>query len=186
MLLGFLAFLYTEGRKGVRHGQLWRDNIYLSHEIASPAVYGIFRPQIMMPAKYGEKEIAEITYILAHENTHIRRMDNLWRLLGFITACVYWFNPLSWLFLKLFLEDMELACDEKVLGSLDEKEKKAYASALVDCAEAGTAFVSAFGGAKIHKRIYHILSYKKISVFSTVCFIILAAAIACALLTNGV
>ena len=84
------------------------------------------------------------------------------------------------------MEDMELSCDEKVLGGLDEREKKAYAAALVDCAESRTVFASAFGGAKIHQRIRHILSYKKLSLFSALCFIVLAAAIAYALLTNGI
>lgn len=181
--LGILAFLYVGAIKELGNTMEWRDNIWLSERIASPAVYGIFRPRIVMPAEYKDKEA---TYILAHEKTHIRRLDNLWRLLGFVTACVHWFNPFSWLFLKLFLEDMELSCDERVLRGFDEKERKAYAAALVDCAEGGNALASAFGGAKIHKRIYRILSYKKISVFSGVCFAVLAAAVVWALLTNGV
>lgn len=183
VFLGILAFLYVREKGELRHTVYWRDNIRLSEQMVSPVVYGIFRPRIIVPAEYQDKEMR---YILAHEKAHIRRLDNLWRLLGFVTACVHWFNPFSWLFLKLFLEDMELSCDERVLKDLDEKERKAYAAALVDCAEGGNALASAFGGAKIHKRIYRILSYKKLSVFSGVCFIALAAAIIWALLTNGI
>ena len=52
---------------------------------------------------------------------------------SFVTATVHWFNPLSWFFLKKFLEETELACDEQVLGQV--KMRKRHATALVDCAE---------------------------------------------------
>ena len=203
VLFGILIFLYVGSKReacrgerlelpddGVIAGDKWeaccdgrfRGNIRLSEEIDSPAVYGILHPQIVIPASYREKEL---TYILAHENVHISRRDNLWRLAAFATACLHWFNPFAWLFLKLFLEDMELACDEKVLAGLGEHEKKAYALALVECATDTPLFASAFGGAKLHKRICHILSYKKMSIFSAVCFALLAAGIAFTLLTNG-
>jgi len=64
---------------------------------------------------------------------------------------------LIWLFLKKFLEDTELACDEQVLANCGEDEKKAYAMALVDCAESMGVFASPFGGAKIRVRIDRIL-----------------------------
>lgn len=179
---GILILLYTVSQKELRRTLCWYDNIRLSERTESPRVYGIFRPQILLPAEFKEKEI---TYILAHEKAHIRRMDNLWRLLGFITACVHWFNPFSWLFLKLFLEDMEFSCDETVLKSLNEKDRRAYAEALVDCAEDVSVFASAFGGAGIRNRICRILSYKKISVFAAVCFAFLIAGVAYTLLTNG-
>lgn len=183
VFLGILAFLYVGVKRELRHTIHWQDNIWLSEQAVTPAVYGIFRPRIVVPATYKDKEMR---YILAHEKAHIRRLDNLWRILGFVTACVHWFNPFSWLFLKLFLEDIEFSCDERVIRGLDKEERKAYASALVDCVEGNNALASAFGGSKIHRRIYQILSYKKISVFSAVCFVVLAAAVACALLTNGV
>jgi len=41
---------------------------------------------------------------------------------------------------KKFLEDTELACDEQVLANCGEDEKKAYAMALVDCAESMGVF----------------------------------------------
>lgn len=211
-LFGILIFLYVDSKKKVCQGEVlthghcadgdytvgggtadgtdrscrngrFRETIRLSGEVASPAVYGILHPQIVLPESYRDKDL---TYILAHENVHIRRLDNVWRLAAAATACLHWFNPLAWLFLKLFLEDMELACDEQALAGLGEKEKKAYALALVECAADRSLFASAFGGANLHKRVRSILSYKKISFFSALCFAALAAGIACALLTNGV
>lgn len=182
VFLGMLCFLYVSSLKELRHTTCRQDNILISETTESPRVYGIFRPQILLPEKYEDKDI---TYVLAHEKAHIRRKDNLWRLLGFITACVHWFNPFSWLFLKLFLEDMEFSCDETVLRDLDETKRRAYAGALVDCAEDISIFASAFGGAGLGKRVRRILSYKRVSLFATVCFVLLGLGIAYALLTNG-
>lgn len=178
--------LQNDGAEGIRdacRSGRPMEIVRFSDRVSSPAVYGIFHPIIVIPTSYRKKKL---TYILAHENVHIKRCDNLWRLAAFATACLHWFNPFVWLFLKLFLEDMELSCDEKALAGLGEDEKKAYALSLVECAADTSLFASAFGGANLHKRICHILSYRRISVFSIICFTVLAAVIAYALLTNGI
>jgi hypothetical protein len=54
------------------------QNIFLSERVQSPAVYGIIRPRIILPAYYAG---IELKYVLQHERTHIRRCDNLWRLI---------------------------------------------------------------------------------------------------------
>ena len=120
-----------------------------------------------------------------HERTHIGRLDNLWRVVEIITCCIHWFNPFVWLFLKRFFEDMELSCDEKVLRKYHPDRKTDYARALIECESKKTVFASAFGGAKTRVRIENILSYKKLSIFSTICLTALIAAIAVTLLTNA-
>lgn len=178
--IGILYFVTKAELKGAKH---IKDNVYLSDKITSPAVYGIIRPKIILPSAFEEKELK---YILAHEKTHIKNGDNLLRMVAFVTAAVHWFNPLSWLFLRSFLADAELYCDEKLISKYDEDEKKAYAISLLECAESKNIFASAFGGAKIRIRFDSILSYKRLSLFSLICFIALAFAIAFVLLTNAV
>lgn len=177
-----LVILYCITKAELRDAFHMRDNIYCSDKITSPAVYGIFRPRIILPLNI-EKE--ELTYILAHENAHIKNADNLWRMIAFITTALHWFNPFAWVFLKNFLGEIELACDERVLAKYGEDEKKSYAMALVNVADNKNIFASAFGGAKIKVRIDNILSYKKLSFFSTLCFIVLILIIAYLLLTNA-
>ncbi|GAE88344.1 M56 family metallopeptidase [Acetivibrio straminisolvens] len=176
------SILYVVTKSELKDAGLLRDNIYVSDKITSPAIYGVFRPKIIVPKSY---ELRDLHYVVAHESAHIRRKDNLWRVIAVISASIHWFNPFVWLFLKKFLEDTELACDEKVLADCGEDEKKAYALALVDCAESTNVFVSPFGGAKIRVRIDRILSYKKLSIISVVSFIVFAAAIGYVLLTNA-
>jgi beta-lactamase regulating signal transducer with metallopeptidase domain len=106
--------------------------------------------------------------------------------IAIITACIHWFNPLVWIFLKDFFADMELACDTKAIKDLKEADKKSYASALLSCSAGKTFYASAFGGAKTRLRIENILSYKRLTLLSSICFAVLFVVIAVTVITNAV
>lgn len=156
------------------------DNIYLSDKVISPAVYGIISPKIILPVDSKDREL-----IILHEKTHIKRLDNLWRILAFMIAALHWFNPLSWIFLKKFLADIELSCDECVIKRLGTDRIKEYALALIESKKGTTVFASTFGGAKIRTRIENILSFKRLTGFSLIVFTVLLGVIFYALLTNA-
>ena len=177
-----LVILYTATKREMKDSECLYQNIFLSERVQSPAVYGIIRPRIILPAYYAG---IELKYVLQHERTHIRRCDNLWRLLGFLVAAVHWFNPLSWVFLKGFLTDMELACDEIAVSKYNDEDRKEYARSLLNCIQSKNVFASSFGGAKVRMRIENIFSYKHMTVVSAVCFAILIIAIIYILLTNA-
>ena len=145
-------------------------------------VLWIIRPRIILPFSYPEKDMK---YILLHEKTHIRRLDNLWRLFGFLAAAIHWFNPLSWVYLKVFLSDLELACDETAISKCSSEDRKEYAHTLLNCTQSKSVFVSAFGGAKVRTRIENILSQKPMTVVSSIGFAALVTAIIFSLLTNA-
>lgn len=177
-----IGVLYVTTKKEIKDAVLLEDNIFLSEKVTSPAVYGIFKPRIVLPASLAG---TDLKYIVGHEKTHIRRLDNLWRLLAFITAAVHWFNPLSWIFLKTFLADLELACDETAVSGYGPEERKDYARTLLSASQSRNVFVSAFGGAGIRTRIENILSYRKITAVSAVLFSIFILAVVYVLMTNG-
>lgn len=181
-LLAAMLSLYLATKADLKKARPLQGNIYIADGIPSPAVTGIFRQRILLPREY---DAQDLRFILMHENAHIKRKDNLRRIVAIATACVHWFNPLSWLFLKSFLESLELACDEAVLRRCGEKEKKAYAGTLLRCAESRSLCASAFGGAKVRVRIEHILAYKKLSAVSAAAFITLAVVVGYVLLTNA-
>ncbi len=106
-------------------------------------------------------------------------------MIAFCAAALHWFNPLAWVFLKLYLSDVELACDESVLSKLSEEDQKRYAHALLNAQKSRTVFASAFGGARLRTRIERIVSFRKMTVVSVVGFGILTCAIAYILLTNA-
>ncbi len=199
-LIGFLAIgltlgiLYFATLRELRDASHWWENIYFSWKITTPAVYGILRPRIVLPERYraicGERTAENLPagvceYVLLHEQTHMKCRDNLWRVLAFGLAAVHWFNPFAWIFLKQFLGDVEMACDERVLAKLSAAQAKEYAHSLLDCRESANVFVSAFGGAAIRTRIENIVSFRKLTWVSLVGFGVLLLAILGILLTNG-
>ena len=177
-----LAVTYFTTIYEIKDSTHLKDNIYLSEKIVSPAVYGIVKPKIILPVSYKDRDIE---FIILHEKTHIRSFDNLWRIIAFVIVAVHWFNPLSWLFLKGFLADLELSCDERVLTKIGYDRAKDYAASLLESKQGATVFASAFGGAKIRTRIENILSFKKLTWLSLTVFIALIGAIFYALLTNA-
>ncbi|MBQ8813268.1 MAG: peptidase M56 BlaR1 [Lachnospiraceae bacterium] len=193
VLAGVAIYLSTAAE--LKSAKRIRDRVYRSDKVTSPMVFGVIRPRILLPeipAIGAAGELTEVSgaedeqsYVLLHEQTHIRRMDNLWRMIAVLTCCLHWFNPLIWLFLKQFLADMELACDEKVISICGEEKRKEYASALLDYEEQKTLFASAFGGAGIRVRIKEILSYRRLTVISAIGFLVLLAVIVITLLTNA-
>lgn len=181
-ILLLLAVLYVTTLRELKDSEHFRENIYLSEKVTSPAVYGIIRPRIVLPITWADRDL---DLVLLHEQTHIHRGDNLWRMLGFVLVALHWFNPFSWIFLKMLLTDLELACDEGVLVKLGPDRRKEYALSLLDSKAGTNVFASAFGGAKIRMRIENILSFRKMTWVSLSAFLALAAAIFYVLLTNA-
>lgn len=176
------ALLYFLTKSELRSAEIIGINIYKSDRITAPAVYGIFHPRIIVPSAIAD---GDLDYIIRHEQVHISRRDNLFRVIAVISACIHWFNPFSWLFLKFFFIDMELACDEKVLRKLGKTQAKEYAHAILTCSSGKTLFASAFGGARTKVRIEKILSYKRLTVLSSLFFAALVTAVAVIIITNA-
>lgn len=181
-VLIFLAVLYFISYRQLRNSAYYRDNIYVGRGIDAPIVHGIFNPRILIPGDYAGKK--ELNYIILHETVHIKRHDNFLRLLALAVACVHWFNPMVWIFLKLFIEDMELTCDLKAIESLSFEERKQYAAALVDAGKDRQLFMPAFGRSGVRSRVLNVLSYKRLSVLAVICTAIFIAAIGAVLMTN--
>lgn len=194
-LLISLAILYVTTKREVRDAKPSGKGYYVSEKVQGPAVYGIRKPKIILPAVFFERQSSDGTlpfrddktlkYVLQHEKTHIRRGDNLWRMLGFFLAVAHWFNPLSWIFLKAFLADVEMACDEAAISKYEENDRKEYARTLLEYAQGKSLFVSAFGGAKVRTRIENILSYREMTILSSAGFVTLVIALLYVLLTNA-
>lgn len=181
-----VAIIYNLTRSELRKAQHFKDNIYVSDTVDTPMVFGVFRPKIIIPPKLN-KQSKELEYVLLHEQIHIRRHDNLFRLLGIITACIHWFNPLVWVFLKLFLKDMELTCDLKAVKHFSKDERKDYARVLVNLSFKDKVFVStAFGKTNVRVRVLNVINYKKMTVLAIIVSIFFVAAVTAALVTNPI
>ena len=184
VLLGLLSCLlaaHLASRRGLRAARQLQKGVYCSPNVTGPMVCGVFRPRILIPEAMAD---GDLTLILAHERAHIRRLDNLWRILAILIACVHWFNPAVWLMLRAFLREAEAACDESVVSRLDSQGRIAYARTLVDAAETRAALSSPLGGGRLRSRVSRILTYRRLTLASALIFLVLAAALAWALLSN--
>lgn len=166
-VLALLAYAFISSmhlHKKLKFASLDKDNIYLLDGIASPFVAGVIRPRIYLPYGLSEKERS---YILMHEQTHIRRGDPLFRVLAYLALTLHWFNPLVWLAFFLSGRDMEMSCDELVLRRLGMEIKCDYSNSLLAMAQGKglvTGIPLAFGEGDTGRRIKNVLRYKKATV----------------------
>lgn len=151
-------------RKAVRE----ENHIYVSSDINTPFILGLFRPRIYLPQMLSMQE-REI--ILAHEKSHISHLDYVSKPLAFFVLMLHWFNPVVWVSYFMFCRDVEIACDERVLAKMGKEHKKAYASVLLQCSVPRRLAVltpTAFGETAVKERIREILSYSKPSAAVTI------------------
>ena len=96
--------------------------IALSRNISSPAVFGVFRPVLVLPAATVHRLSQKRTeHILLHELAHIKRGDLLVNTFYMLLQIVYWFNPLLWLIRRRLQHIRELCCDATVARILKGK-----------------------------------------------------------------
>ncbi|MBQ1504147.1 MAG: hypothetical protein IIZ49_02025 [Oscillospiraceae bacterium] len=107
-----------------------KNRVYVSSAIASPCLFGLFRPAIYVTPE-AARDKAKLRHVLIHERTHIRHLDPVWTLLRAVCLIVYFFDPLVWLAAYLSEIDGELACDEGALAVLGEDERSAYGETLL-------------------------------------------------------
>ncbi|WP_455580573.1 M56 family metallopeptidase [Dysosmobacter sp.] len=161
-----------------------RDNIWVCDRIDSPFILGIFRPRIYMPSNMEE---AQAAYVIAHEQAHLNRRDHWWKPLGFFLLTVYWFNPLIWVAYILLSRDIELACDEKVVRSMEMADKQAYSEALLVCSVNRRMIAAcplAFGEVGVKARVKSVLNYKKPAFWVFVGSVIICVVVAVCFLTD--
>ena len=172
LLLGY-CILYYMARKELRKAKLVHHNIYQSSLVNVPMVVGILKPRIVLPAIM-EKHDKHLKYLIAHEKTHIRRKDNLWRLITIFITCIHWFNPFSWIILKYFFIDMELACDEKTIHNYSNEERMEYATTLLEFATKDPIlYATSFSGGNVKIRMKRVINFRKLTLFTTFLFIIM-------------
>lgn len=159
--------------------------VYECDGLASPFAMGIFHPKIYLPCHLsGEQR----KMILLHEQYHIYRKDHLVKLLAFFLLSVYWFHPLVWAAWFGMCKDMEMSCDEKVLETLGEEQKKAYGLTLLAFASdrrSGRYMPLGFGEHDVKSRIKHTLSFRKPTVRAGAAAVTAAAAVLLLFGTNG-
>lgn len=165
---GFLAFSYLRLRRELDsslpveapEARRWLDGnrlrvrsirIRQSDRIGSPLTFGIVRPTIVVPRTL-DWASDHARHTLAHELTHIRHFDTVFKFLLVTAACIHWFNPFAWAMLVFANRDIELACDEATVRRLGAESRFGYARSLLAMEESRISAAplhTGFGGAGI-------------------------------------
>lgn len=189
-IFGILAMLiytcraYHMVRSRVAEAVKLEKNVFQSERIISPFILGMCCPRIYVP--YGLSE-DELRLVLAHEKSHIRQLHHFIKPVAFAILSIYWFNPLLWVAYILLCSDIEIACDECVLGNLGVEVGKSYSKTLLNCSvnrKVIAACPLAFGEVNVKMRIKKILKYKKASFVSVVAGAMLIMCFMTGCLTN--
>lgn len=124
--------LLVETTKRLKLGRL--PAIVFSKDAKAPAVYGMFRPVLLLPASYLDslsREDAE--HVLLHELAHLKRGDLWLHGLCLLLQIVYWFNPLLIWTRRQMKHVREICCDLTIANVLKEKTMK-YRETLLNTA----------------------------------------------------
>ena len=186
LMLLYTLLSYWRIRRKVGTAILLRDNILQSEQVVSPFVLGLIKPRIYLPFSLKQ---ADMEYVLAHEQAHIRRKDHWWKPIGFFLLAIHWFNPLLWLGYVLLCRDIELACDEKVVKDMDTQQKADYSQALLSCSvnrHMIAACPLAFGEVGVKNRVKSVLNYKKPAFWIILAAIAASIVVAVCFLTDPV
>ena len=160
-MLLYALVSYLRLRRRVSVSLPIQDHIYLCDAISSPFILGVVKPRIYLPSGLDEVQRQNV---LSHERAHLTRRDHWWKPLGFALLAVYWFNPVLWLAYTLLCRDIELACDERVIRTMDESAVKTYSTVLLACSIPRKAVITcplAFGEVGVKERVKNALHYKK-------------------------
>ena len=177
VMLLYALVSYLRLRRRVSVSLPVQDHIYLCDAISSPFILGVVKPHIYLPSGLDEVQRQNV---LAHEQAHLARRDHWWKPLGFALLAVYWFNPVLWLAYTLLCRDIELACDERVIRTMDESAVKTYSTVLLACSMPRKAVITcplAFGEVGVKERVKNALHYKKpafwvVAASVTVCVVV--------------
>ena len=139
--------------------------------------FGVLHPTIYVPAFFGkndscgEKGFSDNwqEMILWHEEMHLKHHDTLWKVMAFLILSVHWWNPLVWVAVRCMNQDLEMACDERVLKTIGQEKRQDYAITLYKFAtdNDGVTLTAAFGESHAAKRIKNVIRYKKTPIWIT-------------------
>ena len=113
-----------------------------SPQATTPMTIGLFPKsvRVVLPRRHYTPE--ELKLIFRHELVHLDREDAWGKFFLVFCTAVCWFNPLMWLAMNKSAQDLELSCDEKVVASLNEGERRRYADLILRTAGDGRGFTT--------------------------------------------
>ena len=95
----------------------------------SPFTIGIFHPTIVLTKQMSN---TDLYYVIKHELYHIKTADTLFQMLARLAVLLHFYNPFVYLFFHELAKVCELHCDEQVLKTADNIQRKHYGNLLIE------------------------------------------------------
>lgn len=129
LALGLASLVLARRRRGWRAAELDGVPVLLS-PATGPAVVGLFRSRIVLPAWVADADPAERALLLEHEREHLRAGDPRLLALGLMMVVLAPWNPAGWYGLRRLRLAIEIDCDARVLAR--RADVRAYGSLLLE------------------------------------------------------
>ncbi len=159
-------------RNSLSEAKLLFDNVYQLDGLKTPVITGVFCGKFYIPAGI---KAEDAKYLIHHYDMHKKRLDGVWKLVGFLAVALHWFNPLMWYAYYLMNRDIELAADMETVeeyGKNDKSYQNKYAQQIVNMSNGEMArrtvltFDERFTDARAEKMLYCKKMHKQDKVFA--------------------
>lgn len=136
--LFFKNYLQRKKYRLVKNEQAWQvvQKLQLKHveivaspDIMIPYVTGLFRAKIHLPSVEMPSYILE--QVIMHEYQHFVSRDILIKAFYLGIRCVFWWNPIVYIFQRELDRLLEIRCDAAMVKHMDERDKLAYLESLL-------------------------------------------------------
>lgn len=101
----------------------------MTPEVGVPMAAGLFHPQIYLPD--ADLTIEEWTWVLKHEQMHLKKGDIWFKLLYLVLEGLFFWNPLMPMIEDNLSDLLEFRCDYFVTRNCTDDEKRAYLLAIL-------------------------------------------------------
>lgn len=95
----------------------------------SPLLMGVIHPILLLPDKEMTRE--QLHNVLAHEMTHLRRNDVLYKWFVVLVKCIHWFNPFVHMVGEQINQACEISCDLSVTEFMTREQKMSYVDTIL-------------------------------------------------------
>ena len=123
MLGRLILQLLSVGRQ-ISKNKVSRLGNYKIVEMAGEASpFSFFHYIFYNPAEYGPEELHSI---LEHEKVHCKEWHSVDVLLGQFITAILWFNPISWIYLKVIQQNLEFLADARATQKVSSRKSYQY------------------------------------------------------------
>lgn len=150
-LVSLLKLIFTN--KSVK-----KNNIFYIQTTKNISPFSFFNVIVYNSNQFTQDELEQI---IAHEKIHVKHAHSIDTLLSHFLTIFLWFNPFSWYYKKMVIQNLEFLTDAKVIKSTTNHELYKFTLIKTYTQKIGISITNNFYNSLIKKRI--IMLHKKAS-----------------------